>query len=291
MRICSIDIECNMRFQKCWDSGFRVKIKESVEEMYSKIKEDPMRKMPRVYQEVTAKITENLDHEERCALLQEFPTYRAVQSRLYKKKYEFVPRDPEEMKDFDADLPWCTLSSGENIVKGDILLENGKRIIMFSTNALLEIAARASEILGDGTFKITPKLWHQVFVISAQVTSDVYVPVAVFLLPDKMGISYAAAFSLFKEALETRGLSLAARWFMSDFEHAIKTSFTEKFPLIKPKGCSFHFCKAIITKVQKSGFKSDYVKKENFAFSAFIRAILGVLFCPLDCLKESIRNL
>ena len=162
---------------------------------------------------------------------------------------------------------------------------------MFSTNALLEIAARASEILGDGTFKITQKLWHQVFVISAQVTSDVYVPVAVFLLPDKMGISYTAAFSLFKEALETRGLSLAARWFMSDFEHAIKTSFTEKFPLIKPKGCSFHFCKAIITKVQKSGFKSDYVKKENFAFSAFIRAILGVLFCPLDCLKESIRNL
>ena len=47
-----------------------------------------------------------------------------------KKKYEFVPRDPENMKDFDADLHWCTLSSGENIVKG-VLLENGKRIIMF----------------------------------------------------------------------------------------------------------------------------------------------------------------
>ena len=99
------------------------------------------------------------------------------------------------MKDFDADLPWCSLSSGENIVKGDILLENGKRIVMFSTNALLEIAARALEILGDGKFKITPNLWHQVFVISVQVTSDVYVPVAVFLLPDKMGISYSASTS------------------------------------------------------------------------------------------------
>ena len=75
------------------------------------------------------------------------------------------------MKDFGADLPWCTLSSGENIVKGDILLENGKRIIMFSTNDLLEIAAHAEELLGDGTFKITPKLWGQVFVITAQVTS------------------------------------------------------------------------------------------------------------------------
>ena len=165
------------------------------------------------------------------------------------------------------------------------------RIIMFSTNALLDIAARASEILGDGTFKITPKLWHQVFVISVQVTSDVYVPVAVFLLPDKMGTSYSAAFSLFKEALETRGLSLAAKWFMSDFEPAIKIAFTEQFPLIKPKGCSFHFSKAIISKVQKSRFKADYTKKENFAFSAFMRAILGLVYCPLDRFKESIRNL
>ena len=170
---------------KCWDSGFRVKIKEAVEEMYSKIKEDPMRKMPRVYQEVTAKITENLDHEERCALLQEFPTYRAVQSRLYKKKYEFVPRDPEEMKDFDADLPWCTLSSGENFVKGDILLENGKSCFQLT---------HCWRLL-DVTFKITPKLWHQVFVISVQVTSEVCVPVAVFLLLDKMGISYSASTS------------------------------------------------------------------------------------------------
>ena len=33
-------------------------------------------------------------------------------------------------------------------------------------------------------------LWGQVFVITAQVTSDVFVPVVVFLLPDKMRISF-----------------------------------------------------------------------------------------------------
>ena len=70
------------------------------------------------------------------------------------------------MKDFDPDILWCIFGSGENIVKGDILLENGKRIII--TNNLLEIAARAEELLGDGTFKITPKLWGQVFVITAK---------------------------------------------------------------------------------------------------------------------------
>ena len=60
-----------------------VKIKEAVDEMYSKIKEDPTKKIPRLYQEVRAKATENLDFGERCALLDEWPTYRAVQSRLY----------------------------------------------------------------------------------------------------------------------------------------------------------------------------------------------------------------
>ena len=102
---------------KCWTSGFSVKIKEAVDEMYSQVKKDPMKKISRVYQEVTAKITENLDYDERCALLQEWPTFRAVHSRLY-KKFELVPREPENMKDFDADLHCCNLSSGENIVKG-----------------------------------------------------------------------------------------------------------------------------------------------------------------------------
>ena len=59
--------------------------------------------------------------------------------------------------------------------------------MLFTTNDLLEVLARAKEILGDGTFKITPLLWGQVFVISAQETEtpSVFVPVAVFLLPNK----------------------------------------------------------------------------------------------------------
>ena len=114
------------------------------------------------------------------------------------------------MKDFDADLAWCTLISGENIIKGDTIFANEKRVLLFTTNDLLEVLARAKEILGDGTFKITPLLWGQVFVISAQVTPSVFVPVAVFLLPDKTRVSYSEAFSLLREALEQRGLSLSS---------------------------------------------------------------------------------
>ena len=58
-----------------------------------------------------SKYIEKLDLDSRCSFLQDFPTYRNIQSRLYNKKYEFVPRDPVDMKDFDPDLPWCSLQT------------------------------------------------------------------------------------------------------------------------------------------------------------------------------------
>ena len=56
---------------------------------------------------------------------------------------------------------------------------------------------------------------------------------------------------------------------MSDFVHQFPTASV----------------KAIIIKVQKSGFKADYARKENIAFRSFTRAI-GLVYCPLERFKE-----
>ena len=77
----------------------------------------------------------------------------------------------------------------------------------------------------------------------------------------------------------------------SDFEAAIRESCISHFPEIEPKGCSFHFCKAIISKVARNGFKGDYSNKDCPAFHAFVRAILGLCYIPILRLKEGIRNL
>ena len=98
-------------------------------------------------------------------------------------------------------------------------------------------------------------------------------------------------FSMMKEALAGRGLEVSAEHFMSDLEVAIRDSFTQQFPRISPKGCQFHFSKAIISKVAKSGFKSDYSNKSCLKFSSFIRSIIGLAFVPLDRFAEGIRNL
>ena len=177
------------------------------------------------------------------------------------------------------------------VVNGDQILEDGRRIILFSSNDHLEILARGKQILSDGTFSIAPKLWTQVFIISVQVSEGVFIPVCFALLPDKKRSTYDAMFGMLREALETRGLELSAEYFMSDFETAIRDSFVSHFSGIQPKGCIFHFSKAIISKVQRNGFKSDYTSGNCPDFSAFIRAILGLGYVPLPRFWEGIRNL
>ena len=83
------------------------------------------------------------------------------------------------------------------------MFDDGRRVILLTTNDLLEILAKAPQILGDGTFRITPTQWYQTFIISVQVSSGVFVPVCFALLPDKRRESYDAMFTMLKEALES----------------------------------------------------------------------------------------
>ena len=92
---------------------------------------------------------------------------------------------PKLATDIDTGLPVFLLDGMECIIKGDQVFQDGRRILLFSTDEHLRILARAREILGDGTFRITPHLWCQTFVISASVSGSSFVPVPYCLLPDK----------------------------------------------------------------------------------------------------------
>ena len=128
---------------------------------------------------------------------------------------EMVLEDPTRGLQ-DTGLPVFLLDGEECIVKGDQVFQDGRRILLFSTDEHLRILARAREILGDGTFRITPHLWCQTFIISANIGGSTFVPVAYCLLPDKKKESYLAMFSMLKEALQRLDLELAAEFFFSD---------------------------------------------------------------------------
>ena len=70
------------------------------------------------------------------------------------------------MTDLKVDLKLFRYNNEECVIKGDQVFSNGRRVVMYTTNDHLEILARAKQVLGDGTFRVTPKLWCQTFIIS-----------------------------------------------------------------------------------------------------------------------------
>ena len=87
------------------------------------------------------------------------------------------------MTELNVDLPMFQFNKEETVVKGDQVLSDGRRVVMFSTNYHLKLLAKTEEALADGTFRTTPPPWKQSFIISAKVTSDVFVPCIFVLLP------------------------------------------------------------------------------------------------------------
>ena len=150
-------------------------------------------------------------------------------------------------------------------------------MVLFSTASQLRRLARASTFCMDGTFKITPKPWAQVAIISAEISTDVWVPIAFGLLPDKKYETYVHLFMALKTAVQKLNLEMAAQHFMADFEvnirKAAKSTFTGEliyYYILYPILYAQKFVKSI--------FKRDFamrcdVENNNF-FHVFMMTAL-----------------
>ena len=104
---------------------------------------------------------------------------------MYRIRRQYIPPAPQTQAGLDVSLDWFLISPEETIVKGDVLHSDGLRVLFFASDESLRIMARARTILADGTFRITPYLWYQTFILSAEFRDFQFVPVAFALLPDK----------------------------------------------------------------------------------------------------------
>ena len=204
-----------MKDHSCWADGNQALTRKAKDEMLSKVTQDPTRSALSVYEEVRNSFTENMAPEEKFLFLSTFPTFNLFHHLLYRKRRELIPPNPKTMIELNVDLPMFQYSSDETVVKGDQVLSDGRRVVLFTTNAHLKTLSKTEEVLADGTFRITPPPWKQCFIISAKVTADVFVPVVFVLLPDKKRESYDSMFSMLAEILESQGLEMSATYFMS----------------------------------------------------------------------------
>lgn len=139
--------------------------------------------------------------------------------------------------------------------------------------------------LADGTFKVVPSLFFQLYSIHFKFVSGIN-PAGVYcLLPNKTRCTYDRLLVEIKRLIPTADPSVI----LTDFESAAIGAFTNAFPAARVTGCYFHLSQSIIRKVNEIGLKVAYETDETVRGP--IRCLAALAHVPVDDVAESFDTL
>ena len=201
-----------------------------------------------------------------------------------RRRAENVPSEPTSLQTLQIPEAYTKTNKGEPFLLYDSgsIAENS-RIIIFGTKCNVETLNTSSVWLADGTFKVAPKLFFQLYVVHAlKGGPDTFenghmLPSLFVLLPSKSENIYRKMWSKIKDLCPTACPS----HIIVDFEMASINAFRKYFPHTTIKGCFFHLTQNIWRKVQELGLQSRYNQDPLFALQ--IRMLAALAFAtPTD---------
>jgi hypothetical protein len=116
----------------------------------------------------------------------------------------------------------------------------------------LEMMAAADAIFMDGTFKISPPQFTQLFTLHI-IYMEFFIPVVYALLKDKSSNTYYQMFATLRREMATCNLILHPLTLVLDFESSILPSLRQHFMNSIIKGCNFHFTQEVWRKIHVIG--------------------------------------
>lgn len=172
----------------------------------------------------------------------------------------------------------------EDFLLWDTGADDSKRILMFGTSSNFDILQEHVHWFIDGTFKVAPNIFLQVFTIHALIDASA-VPLVYVLVPDKCEESYIKIFRKLKELKPT----LNPASIMSDFEKASQNACSIIFPEARLFGCLFHLGQNLWRKIQKLNLTTAYCDDDNFRTCA--KMVLSLSFVPVSDVPAAFEDL
>ena len=255
--------------------------KEQLAVLRKKVKEDATgyQTIPNIFRNVLKET--NLTHEN-AGLIPTFPSSNSIMYRERSYKYGALPKTLGEIE--LPDFLKQTISSNENFLMADDGM-NENRMMIFSTKTNLSYLCKSTAIYGDGTFKVAPNLFYQLYSLHATVYGE-NVPLVYVLLPNKTKDTYVRMFTIIKNCCAAFGLTFNPRQFRADFEIGVLQSFFDVFTGSEIKCCSFHFGQSLWRKVQDLGLSVEVKQKDSEVQRAF-RRCCGLSHVPEDQVGEA----
>jgi len=165
-----------------------------------------------------------------------------------------------------------------------VLFDSGpgdNRIILMGCLKLLDGLARAEVWLADGTFKVVPSLYFQLYSIHFSFGSGINPAALYCLLNNKTADTYGIVLQELR-----RLVPLAApRTVLVDFQRAAMNSFQVAFPAATVTGGYFHLTQSVIRKVNEVGLKVPYEGDDEVR--GYVRCLPALAFVPPEDVMEA----
>ena len=220
-----------------------------------------------------AVIGEVSTHLDSCVLMA-LPKKTSLKRTLQRKRQKLMSApDSIPLPPPPKDMTFCIPQQFQYMILHDSGSGN-ERLLILGHNELLDGLARAKLWLADGTFKVVPTIFFQLYTIHFELVPGIS-PVALYcLLQSKTRAIYDRMFEAVKElvpAAEPDRLLL-------DFESAAISAFRSAYPNANVMGCYFHLTQSVIRKVNDISMKVDY--ESNDSLCTAVRCLPALAMVP-----------
>ena len=203
------------------------------------------------------------------------PQYESSQRMMQRARQRVRAPHPVPTNFQELDIP-VELQSTQNS-EPFILFDSGRtdanRIILFGTSDNVKFLQDNKNWFADGTFKITPNLFYQVYTLHA-IKCYTVVPLIYALLPDKREETYRRVL----DALLDVNNNLYPESCMLDLEKAAENAFMASFPGISITLCLFHLGQCLWRKIQELQLANLYRDDQDIRRQC--KWLLALAFVP-----------
>ena len=254
-----------------------------VNKMKDAIAANPTVTVKQSYDDVIARLHQNAGAA--GGLPPNIPDYVSVRSSLQRTKAQQCPPIPHTIN--QVNFPG---TYGQTHLRERYLLHqnNISGVAIFSTDIELRFMANAQTIYVDGTFRLAPTPYTQVFTVHAEYIGRVIV-LAVALLTGKQQQQYDEIFAILLREMTRVNVNINIGEIVSDFELAIFNSVRLAFPNAQISGCYFHFTQNLWQHTQELGLSAAF--NQDFAVKRCLTHVYALGFVPTNNVVVCFNNL
>lgn len=252
----------------CVEEREALVIKQNIKDMAKTSDERPRSIIQQCSQEVSS---------EGAVLIQNYNAARMMIHRERKKMFQNGVTSATNIQEIEIPEEFKKTFRGDTFLLYDSGNDDQNRMIIFGTFNNLALLHEFGDWCVDGTFKVAPNLFYQVYTIHCLIDSKA-VPMIYALLCNKTKDSYVRLFTKIKEL--GKNFTLIPSSILTDFEQAAHRAIEKVFPRAEVVGCFFHLSQNLWRKIQKTpGLVAKY--KEQDEIRKHCKFLLALAFVPV----------